>query len=346
MLIKRKRDWELPESAATPEGRHLDRRRLLAGMGLGGLILAAPELLRRGGLSDPGVIHAPMPSVGPAQAGSTAGYPAPRNARYAVDGPESREADATSYNNFYEFGSHKQIARAAQSLRVRPWEIRMDGLVEEALTIDFDALLARMPLEERVYRHRCVEAWSMVVPWTGFPMKALIDLARPLSGAKYVAMETFTDLATAPGQRQGWYPWPYVDGLTIAEATNELAFIATGIYGKPLPKQNGAPLRLVTPWKYGFKSIKSIVRLRFTEQRPRTFWSVIQPAEYGFWANVNPEVPHARWSQAMERPLGGDGRRVPTHVFNGCGAPLRRARRRAPVHLMTAWPTARGGSGR
>ena len=157
----------------------------------------------------------------------------------------------------------------------------------------------------------------MVVPWTGFPMKALVDLARPLSGATYVEMETFSDPAAAAGQRQGWYPWPYVEGLTIEEATNELAFLATGIYGKPLPKQNGAPLRLVTPWKYGFKSIKSIVRFRFTDRRPRTFWNVIQPAEYGFWANVNPAVPHARWSQATERPLGGDGQRVPTRIFNG-----------------------------
>jgi DMSO/TMAO reductase YedYZ molybdopterin-dependent catalytic subunit len=163
-------------------------------------------------------------------------------------------------------------------LRVRPWEVRIDGLIEREITIDIDQLLRLMPLEERVYRHRCVEAWSMMVPWTGFPMKALVDLAKPLAAARYVEMQTFFDPEAAPGQRQAWYPWPYSEGLTIEEATNELAFLATGIYGKPLPKQNGAPLRLAVPWKYGFKSIKSIVRIRFKATRPHTFWERIQPA--------------------------------------------------------------------
>ena len=173
-----------------------------------------------------------------------------------------------------------------------------------------------MPLEERLYRHRCVEAWAIAVPWSGFPLAALVDLARPLGSARYPQMTTFENPDVAPGQRQGWYPWPYVEGLTLAEATNELAFIATGLYGKPVPRQNGAPLRLAVPWKYGFKSIKSIVRFTFAGARPQTFWETVQPAEYGFWANVNPAVPHLRWSQASERLLGTD-ERVPTQLFNG-----------------------------
>jgi len=159
----------------------------------------------------------------------------------------------------------------------------------------------------------------MAVPWSGFAMKALVDLARPLGDAKFVEMQTFQNPDVAPGQRASWYPWPYTEGLTIAEATNELAFMVTGIYGKPLPPQNGSPLRLATPWKYGFKSIKSIVRFNFTDQRPKSFWETLQDSEYGFWANVNPEVPHPRWSQASERVLGSD-ERVPTQVFNGYGA--------------------------
>jgi sulfoxide reductase catalytic subunit YedY len=191
-------------------------------------------------------------------------------------------------------------------------------MVEKELTLDADQLIRRMPLEERLYRHRCVEAWSMAVPWSGFSLSALVELARPLGSARYLRMETFTNAEIAPGQRQSWYPWPYIEGLTMAEATNELAFIATGLYGKPMPRQNGAPLRLVTPWKYGFKSVKSIVRFTFTDERPVTFWEAIQASEYGFWANVNPEVPHPRWSQATERVLGSD-ERVPTQLFNGYG---------------------------
>ena len=191
-----------------------------------------------------------------------------------------------------------------------------DGLVEKEMTVDFDTLVRQMPLEERLYRHRCVEAWSMAVPWSGFPMKALVDFAKPLSGAKYVVMQTQADKETMPGLKEFWYPWPYTEGLSIEEATNELAFIATGLYGKPVPRQNGAPLRLVTPWKYGFKCIKSLVHITFTDERPVGYWEKLQAAEYGFWANVNPEVPHARWSQADERVLGTD-ERVPTLLYNG-----------------------------
>ena len=241
-----------------------------------------------------------------------------RNLRFRLDREISPEKEATTYNNYYEFGSSKNIWRKAQALPIRPWTIAIGGMVEKPFEIAIDDLLAKMPLEERLYRHRCVEAWSMTVPWGGFPMKALVDFARPLGSAKYVTLTSFHDPEVAAGQKASWYPWPYVEGLTIAEARNELAFIGTGLYGKPMPKQNGAPLRLVAPWKYGFKSTKGIVRFQFSEMRPVSFWEEIQPREYGFWANVNPEVPHPRWSQASERVLG-TGERVPTQLYNGYG---------------------------
>ena len=306
--IRTPRPWALPDSAATPEAAFRDRRRLIRAMGLGGLIAGAAPALVLTGCDEKPIAYEPDPSA--------ALYPLKRNPRYTVERDIAPEVDATTYNNFYEFGSTKSVARAAQALKLRPWQVRIDGMVEKPFAIAIDDLLKKMPLEERVYRHRCVEAWSMVVPWSGFPMKALLDLARPLGAAKYVVMETFGNPAVAPGQKQPWYPWPYVEGLTIAEAANELAFLATGLYGKPIRKQNGAPLRLAAPWKYGFKSIKSIVRFTFTDKRPKTFWEAMQSSEYGFWANVNPEVPHPRWSQATERVLG-KGTRVPTRLFNG-----------------------------
>ena len=305
MPIKIKRGWELPESAATPEHVFRDRRRLVQGLAAGPILLALG-----GGLGvRPGHAAADL---------STALYPAPRNPRYELDRPLTAEEWATSYNNFYEFGSSKDVQRAAQRLPVRPWTVTIDGMVEQPMTLAIDDLIARLPLEERLYRHRCVEAWSMAVPWTGFPVRALLDLARPLGSASYLRMETFQDPKVAPGQKASWYPWPYVEGLTLAEAANELAFLVTGIYGKPLPAQNGAPLRLAVPWKYGFKSIKSIVRFTLTDERPSSFWEALQASEYGFWANVNPEVPHPRWSQATERVLGTD-ERVPTLLYNGYG---------------------------
>jgi methionine sulfoxide reductase catalytic subunit len=306
MLIKRRRGWELPEAAVTPEDLFHQRRQLIKGIAAGPILLAGAAALGRSAMADD-----------PDQADPSAElYPVARNQRYVLDRPISDERLVTTYNNFYEFGSHKQIWQAAQSLELRPWTVTLDGLVEQEQVLDIDDLLRRMPLEERLYRHRCVEAWSMAVPWSGFPLAALVDLAKPLGSAKYLRMETFLDPETAPGQRQFWYPWPYVEGLTIAEATNQLAFIATGLYGKPMPKQDGAPLRLAVPWKYGFKSIKSLVRLTFTDERPVGYWEEIQASEYGFWANVNPEVPHPRWSQAKEMPLGGS-EKVPTQLFNG-----------------------------
>ena len=314
MAKRQKPGWELPESAATPEAAFNDRRRLLKAMGVGSIILAAPAVARWSG---PAVVQ--PPAMAPEMAAEQAAlYPVPRNERYRVERPLTDEEFATTYNNFYEFGSHKRIWRAAQALPLSPWQVTIDGLVEKPITIDAHDLIKRMPLEERLYRLRCVEAWAMTVPWSGFPLAALVAFARPLSAAAYLHMETFNMPAVAGGQKQAWYPWPYVEGLTMAEATNELAFIATGIYGRPLPPQNGAPLRLAVPWKFGFKSVKSIVRFHFTDKRPSTFWERLAPKEYGFWANVNPEVPHPRWSQASEKLLGTD-ERVPTRIYNGYG---------------------------
>jgi sulfoxide reductase catalytic subunit YedY len=314
MLIKIKRGWELPESAATPERLFINRRSLLKGLAAGPILAGASGFLAACDEVPPREAMAATDDVDP----SAGLYPVERNLRYRIDRDLTDEALATTYNNFYEFGSSKNIWQKAQALPVRPWTVRLAGMVEQPIDIGIDELLAKMPLEERVYRHRCVEAWSMAVPWSGFPLKALVDLARPLSSAKYLKMVTFQDPGVASGQKASWYPWPYVEGLSLAEATNELAFIATGLYGKPIPKQNGAPLRLAVPWKYGFKSVKSIVLFEFTDQRPRSFWEEIQGSEYGFWANVNPEAPHPRWSQARERVLGASDK-VPTLLYNGYG---------------------------
>ncbi len=316
MLIKIKRGWELPEAAATPECVYVNRRQLLKTMALGSIAVGSIGLLA-------GCDEAPAPE---AQAAATPQpdpsadlYPVPRNPAYTISRPLTDEKLATTYNNFYEFGSSKNIWQAAQALEIRPWTVAISGMVEQPMEIGIDDLLAKMPLEERLYRHRCVERWSMTVPWSGFPLRALVEMARPLSSAKYLKMVTFEDSKMAPGQRAAWYPWPYVEGLTMAEATNELSFIATGLYGKPIPRQNGAPLRLAVPWKYGFKSVKSIVSFEFTDTQPVSFWETILGNEYGFWANVNPEVPHPRWSQAYEQPLGTD-EKVPTQIYNGYGS--------------------------
>jgi sulfoxide reductase catalytic subunit YedY len=228
------------------------------------------------------------------------------------------EGDSTTYNNYYEFGTSKSVVEAAARFVMSPWSVQIDGMVKQPRTIALEDLVKQVTLEERIYRHRCVEAWAMTVPWTGFPLAALVRLAEPDAGAKYVVFETAADRKRMPGLRQAWYPWPYVEGVTMAEAGNELAFLATGLYGKPLFPQNGGPIRLVLPWKYGFKSAKALVRISFTETRPKTFWSQIGPEEYGFWANVNPDVPHPRWSQAQERLLGS-GEMVPTQIYNGYG---------------------------
>jgi sulfoxide reductase catalytic subunit YedY len=231
--------------------------------------------------------------------------------------PMTPLADVTSYNNFYEFGTEKgDPAANAGTLRPRPWTVAIEGEVERPQVVDIDQLLKWFPLEERVYRMRCVEAWSMVIPWIGFPLRDLIARVAPTSKARYVSFTTLLDPDQMPGQRRAVLDWPYVEGLRLDEAMHPLAILAVGLYGKPLPNQNGAPLRLVTPWKYGFKGIKSIVKIRFTETQPPTSWNLAAPDEYGFYANVNPAVDHPRWSQATERRIG-DLRRRPTLPFNG-----------------------------
>ena len=302
MNVIRRRGWEMPESRATPEHLFFNRRAFLGAAAGAATIGIAPAFAQRVG-------ETPDPTIDL--------YPAKRNEKYTLDRPVTDEKINANYNNFYEFGSSKQVTRAAQALKIRPWTVKIDGMVEKPFEIGIDDLVRKFPIEERLYRHRCVEAWSMAVPWSGFPMAA--RELKPLGTGKYVRMETFLDKSVAPGQRQGWYPWPYVEGLTLAEATNELTFMVTGAYGKPVAKQHGAPIRLAAPWKYGFKHIKSIVRFSFVEARPKGYWEELQSSEYGFWANVNPEIAHPRWSQATEEIIGTGGERRPTLLFNGYG---------------------------
>ncbi|MCF6272833.1 MAG: protein-methionine-sulfoxide reductase catalytic subunit MsrP [Rhodobacteraceae bacterium] len=302
MHYHRRKSWAIRESLATEESLFMNRRQLMAGAGAlagAGLIGGAAQALPAEARFSPAVRRA-------------GGFP------HATT-PVTPESINSTYNNFYEFGSSKSISREAQALNSDPWTLTIDGDVEQPLTLDIDALMNRMPMQERVYRHRCVEAWSMVVPWIGFPLKDLVALAAPLSKARYVRFETFFDTDTAPEQKASWYPWPYSEGITISEATNDLAMIVVGAYGKVLHKQFGAPLRLHLPWKYGFKSIKSISKITFTSRKPKGFWETLNGREYGFWANVNPEVDHPRWTQATEKPLGQDDR-VPTQLYNGYGA--------------------------
>jgi len=292
--------WEPREQEITPEGLWLRRRELLQGAAL-----AAGTLL--------------LPSCGRAEAEGGGAGPSP------VRGPDGFRTDeeatdfeaASGYNNFYEFGTDKEDpARNAGRLVVRPWSVRVDGEVGKPGTVALEDLLAPHAVEERVYRLRCVEAWSMVIPWRGVPLGAVLRRFEPTSRAKYVAFETLLDPEQMPGQRRDVLDWPYREGLRLDEAMHPLAFLATGMYGRDLPNQNGAPLRLVVPWKYGFKSIKSIVRISLVGEQPPTTWSQQAPREYGFYSNVNPAVDHPRWSQKSERRIG-ELRRRPTLPFNG-----------------------------
>jgi sulfoxide reductase catalytic subunit YedY len=301
MHYHRRKGWEIATSETTPEPLFLNRRALLTG----GAALAAL------GVSGAGFAARAAEEVD----GTASLYPAKRNEFYKLDREVTLEKITSNYNNFYEFSTNKHLS--ADPLKLRPWTVTIDGMVEKPQQIGIEDLVKSIGVEERLYRHRCVEAWSMAIPWSGFPLKALVEMARPLSSAKYVRFETFLDKKMAPGQRD-FSPWPYVEGLTMAEATNDLAFMATGAYGKPLAKVFGAPIRLATPWKYGFKSAKSIVKISFVDTRPTTFWESLGPEEYGFWANVNPDVPHPRWSQASETFLNTGDRR-PTLLFNGYG---------------------------
>ena len=297
MLIRSRKNWEIAGLQATPEQAFLNRRSLL---GAGAALIGAHSLPAFAAEEDP----------------SAALYPAKRNPAYTLDRPLTDEAANASYNNFYEYSTDKKLN--ADKLITRPWTVKIDGLVEKPQELAIDDLIKSMPLEERLYRHRCVETWSMTIPWTGFALKALVAAAKPTSAAKFIRFETFYNPKMAPGQKMPVYPWPYVEGLTMAEAMNDLAFMVTGAYGHSLAKVHGAPLRLALPWKYGFKSIKSIVKISFVAERPVGLWEALQASEYGFWANVNPDVPHPRWSQATETLIGSNERR-PTLIYNGYG---------------------------
>ncbi|HVN41303.1 MAG TPA: protein-methionine-sulfoxide reductase catalytic subunit MsrP [Steroidobacteraceae bacterium] len=285
-----------PPSEITPKERYLNRREIIAG--LGGLGLAF--------------------GTSPARAGTRLTYSA--NPAYKATEPVNSLEDITTYNNFYEFGTDKADPAAhSAAFRSRPWSLSVAGEAEVTGTFTLEDILKPHPLEERVYRLRCVEAWSMVIPWVGFPLGDLLKRFRPTSRAKYVAFKTVYRPAEMPGQRFPVLEWPYVEGLRMDEAMHPLAFMVVGLYGEALPNQNGAPLRLVVPWKYGFKGIKSIVEIRFTERQPPTSWSLSAPREYGFYANVNPAVDHPRWSQAQERRIGSGlfTPKRPTLPFNG-----------------------------
>ncbi|MCA9527514.1 MAG: protein-methionine-sulfoxide reductase catalytic subunit MsrP [Myxococcales bacterium] len=310
MLIRVPPRWHLPASACTPEGAALDRRRFLALAGFGALSAACGRTTPAG---DPLALVDPGPTADR--------YPAPRSAAHAVDRPITDERIAASYNNFYEFSTDKEaVWREVGAFRPWPWTLTVTGLVRKPLTLDLGELVRRMPLEERVYRFRCVEAWSMVVPWTGFPLARLLAEADPLPEARFVRLITADRAAEMPGVKgQPWYPWPYFEALTLAEARHELTLLATGIYGHALPRQHGAPVRLVAPWKYGYKNIKSVVAIELVASQPATFWNKLVPHEYDFAGNVLPQRPHPRWSQASERVIGS-GERLPTLAYNGYAA--------------------------
>lgn len=302
MLIKRTRGWELPERLATPEAHYLQRRALIGAMGLGAASLALPA-----------ASFAQDKSADP----SAGLYPAKRNDKYGTPTPVTTERLATTYNNFYEFGTGKDDpAERAHTLKPRPWSVSVEGECAKPKRWDIEELLKLAAVEERVYRMRCVEGWSMVIPWNGYPLAELLKRAEPSSRAKYVEFTTLADPVQMPGTRMAVLEWPYVEGLRIDEAMHPLTLLTLGLYGDLLPNQNGAPVRVVVPWKYGFKSAKSIVRIRFTEQEPRTAWNKAIAREYGFYSNVNPAVDHPRWSQAKERRIGEFGKRA-TLPFNG-----------------------------
>ncbi len=292
----RNRSDEPRPSEITPLDVYLERRRVIAGLAAGLL------------------------GFGPISARSAPQLQYARNPRYSSSEAANSFEDITTYNNFYEFGTSKEDpSRRSGSFRPRPWSVTVAGEAEVAGTFTLEDILKPHALEERVYRLRCVEAWSMVIPWVGFPLGDLLKRFRPTSRAKYVAFKTVLRPDEMPGQRFPVLDWPYVEGLRIDEAMHPLTILAVGLYGQVLPNQNGAPLRLVVPWKYGFKGIKSIVEIRFTERQPTTTWSLSAPDEYGFYANVNPNVDHPRWSQAKERRIGSGlfAARQPTLMFNG-----------------------------
>jgi len=324
---------EPPSSEITPESVYLGRREFLKNGALAAgtaALVGSGLLLLVGQKPPPDAPEAPPVAANPAPAnpaGASAAGAAPPAAGTArgsaasspfdTDEPLTSYESVTTYNNYYEFGLDKSDpARQAHTLVTRPWTVDIEGEVMKPQTLDIDTILGWVPPEDRIYRMRCVEAWSMVIPWLGFPLGDLIKRLEPTSNAKYVEFVTLNDPKQMPGVRRPVLDWPYVEGLRMDEAMHPLTMMATGLYGRVLPNQNGAPLRLVVPWKYGFKNGKSIVKIRFTAEQPKTAWAMAAPHEYGFYANVNPDVPHPRWSQATERRIGDLGRRK-TLPFNG-----------------------------
>lgn len=303
MLIKNRKSWELSGRDATPEAQYRDRREILRGMGLAGLAGVATS------------IH-PMARAAALAVGSSLTY---SDGGYGTDEEKTPHRDVTGYNNFYEFGTDKlDPARHAHNMTIEPWSVKVEGEVDNPGTYGVEDLVDFNKLIERVYRLRCVEAWSMVIPWIGVPLHDIITRLGPTSRAKYVQFETLARRGEMRGLRRSVLDWPYREGLRMDEAMNPLTLMAVGLYGEVLPNQNGAPMRLVVPWKYGFKSIKSIVAIRFLEHRPQTSWGRSAPREYGFFSNVNPDVDHPRWSQARERRIGEFLKRK-TLMFNGYG---------------------------
>ena len=293
-------------SEITPKSLYLSRRDFLkaAGIVTGTALLAA---------------CAPKVSEQAPGSGTEAPAPSANGKKDELGNPANSYNEITNYNNFYEFSTDKQaVASLSKDFTTNPWSVEVTGLVNNPKTYALEDLLKKFPQEERIYRLRCVEAWSMVIPWNGFPLASLLKEVEPTSDAKYVRFESILDKKQMPGQSSPFYPWPYQEGLRLDEAMNNLAILATGLYGEALPNQDGAPIRLVTPWKYGFKSIKSIVKIELVDYQPETLWSTVAPNEYGFYANVNPDVSHPRWSQASERRIGELGR-IPTLKFNGYG---------------------------
>jgi len=307
---------KIRSSEITPEKAYLSRRQFI---GLGALAATAAllEACSIPGLTPPAAETLSGSNAQPAQATTGAGATPAAGGNDELGSAFTSYDDITHYNNYYEFSMDKEgVAPRAKGFKVAPWNVAVGGLVNNPKTWAVEDLLAKFPQEERIYRLRCVEAWSMVIPWQGFPLGQLLREADPMAKAKYVRFETVMDPMQMPGQRDPYYPWPYTEGLRVDEAMNDLAILASGLYGKTLLPQNGAPLRLVVPWKYGFKSLKAIVKIDLVEEQPRSLWMAAAPNEYGFYANVNPDVSHPRWSQASERRIGDLSRRK-TLPFNG-----------------------------
>ncbi len=310
MLVKKPGD--IKSSEITDQTTYLNRRFFMRGAILAGSVTATGLLYRK--LNPPPAIVEERPKI--------AGLVKPPTDEairggFKVNEPLTSFEDITNYNNFYEFSTEKRsVAEEARSFVTRPWAVEVGGLVGKPKVFYLDDLLKLAPQEERIYRHRCVEGWSMVIPWAGFPLAALLKQVEPLSSARYVAFQTLLDPKRMPNQNTGVLDWPYVEGLRLDEAMNPLAILATGMYGQTMPPQDGAPIRLVVPWKYGFKSIKSIVKIMLVANQPPTTWNIESPNEYGFYSNVNPNVDHPRWSQRMEHRIGEFGSR-PTPLFNG-----------------------------